>query len=483
MGVLGRLVKSAFGIKTLGSTKSSTKSDLEGYSAELAQATPPAEERAPTVATAYLAPTPAVVTANVTRQRQASPVPVECVAGAAATEAAAMEAVGAETGMDSLHRDPSGALEAVRPAVTQVSNDVTAADQQSSEVRRVCLNCKSFPAPGDKLRYCGRCQVTVYCSKQCAQTHWAEHKLMCKSTRKDREESLAMHVARGGQEKDLNEANRDHSKWFHEVPGLTNEIQLLAWTHRSDAPFISAVASQGDADGSGVRVEMIPRRIWEEDPHFLDRSYPRNCRAWLQRRFSASSSFTNTEYASRCLMVDQDGVPQLADFCAHAFDNVIIHGVEIVEALTAGTRAKDLANALVWFKSMFPSQAALMVQIVLDRAQTLHGSSLLLGMDIASDDAGSPFDPLLLVPIPTRAINTEAAYMLMHGMNLEFDICLTGLRSAAHMNGREGVVRDFHPTDDERLSVRLNDGRYVNVKAANLVHIRRGEYKRRSPGP
>ena len=54
------------------------------------------------------------------------------------------------------------------------------------------------------------------------------------------------------------------------------------------------------------------------------------------------------------------------------------------------------------------------------------------------------------VPIPTRALNNEVAYGIMEALDLAFDICLTGLRSAAHLNGREGVLRSPDPANHER---------------------------------
>mmetsp|Transcript_7609 Transcript_7609/g.18853 ORF Transcript_7609/g.18853 Transcript_7609/m.18853 type:complete len:86 (-) Transcript_7609:451-708(-) len=64
--------------------------------------------------------------------------------------------------MDStMPRDLRGALE-----------EATATFEIPVEVRRVCVQCKSLPADGKQLHYCGRCQVVVYCSKQCSQTDW-----------------------------------------------------------------------------------------------------------------------------------------------------------------------------------------------------------------------------------------------------------------------------------------------------------------------
>ena len=71
--------------------------------------------------------------------------------------------------------------------------------------------------------------------------------------------------------------------------------------------------------------------------------------------------------------------------------------------------------------------------------------------------------------------------MMMRNLRLAFDIRLTGLRSATHLNGREGVIRGSDPADEERWTARLDDGTCVSVKAANFVHVRRGDYRRVSP--
>jgi len=290
---------------------------------------------------------------------------------------------------------------------------------------------------------------------------------MCKTMRENREESLVAHGARGGRKKVHNDVNRDFTNWFDKVPGLSNENQLVAWMHRSEAPFISAVASEGDADGSEVRVEMIPRRVWREDPHFVD-NYPKGFREWLQllQRLTVPSFCMDTEYVTRVMMLVGHDNSQQTDIGAYHFDALIIRGAEIVEALTAATRVEDLADAFVWIESAYTSNTApALLQDIRSRAELLHGSTML------ADN----------VPVPTRAINNEVAFMLMRTMTLEFDICLTGLCGAAHLNGREGVVRGDDPINNERWTVRQNDGTCVSVRALNFVHIRRGEYRRRSP--
>jgi hypothetical protein len=126
----------------------------------------------------------------------------------------------------------------------------------------------------------------------------------------------------------------------------------------------------------------------------------------------------------------------------------------------------DLANAFAWFENRFQrDEAQGLLKSIRHRATTVHGS-------ITPDDS---------VPVPSRALNNEVAYVMFRDLRLEFDVRLIGLRSAAHLNGREGVVRGQDPKSIERWNIRMEDGTYVSARAVNFDHIRRGAYKRRSP--
>ena len=71
--------------------------------------------------------------------------------------------------------------------------------------------------------------------------------------------------------------------------------------------------------------------------------------------------------------------------------------------------------------------------------------------------------------------------MIFDSLDLEFDVYLTGLRVAAHLNGRQGFIRGPEPGSHDRWKVRLDDSKHVSVKVVNLTHIRRGNYRRISP--
>jgi len=153
--------------------------------------------------------------------------------------------------MDSVPRDLRDALaEDLDPEADRASPADTVAARTSS----VCWKCRSLPAPGSKLQYCGRCEAAAYCSRQCARADWETHKLTCETFRQSHGNALADFVAQGGQAKDFNQSSDDSRIWFLKVPGLINGMELMAWSHRSQAPVIVASASHTDINGSAVRV-------------------------------------------------------------------------------------------------------------------------------------------------------------------------------------------------------------------------------------
>ena len=46
---------------------------------------------------------------------------------------------------------------------------------------KTCENCMRSETPGDtKMKYCVRCRKVSYCSKECQETDWGDHKLFCR---------------------------------------------------------------------------------------------------------------------------------------------------------------------------------------------------------------------------------------------------------------------------------------------------------------
>jgi hypothetical protein len=125
-----------------------------------------------------------------------------------------------------------------------------------------------------------------------------------------------------------------------------------------------------------------------------------------------------------------------------------------------------LTRFLGYFENVYlPEAAQEVLQHIRNRASSVQGDTSMQGS----------------VPGPSRALNTEVAYLIFDWLDLEFDVCLTGLRSAAHLNGRQGVSRCAEPGSHDHWKVWLDDNKYVSVKAVNLTHILRGDCRRKSP--
>jgi len=337
-------------------------------------------------------------------------------------------------------------------------------------VNQVCANCRSLAAPGTKLRYCGRCNTAMYCSSKCGKAHWAVHKKLCETARKTHERAASMHAEKGGRKKDLQQAYRGIAQFFSSVPGFACEVGLMAWKHRNKSPLIHAWTYESDVDGSGIQVEMIPRTAWDKEPRLQDINYSwisGDHRETLRHAFDATTSFRPDEHFMIALkIIGKDNVHR-ASVGMDSFAVKHARGVEIVDALTAATRPKDLADAFAWFESVFPAHDAQeQLKCIRSRSERLYGGG---------------FTPPGSVPVPTRELNNEVAYMMTDSLLIAFNVQLLGLKGAAHLNGKEGVICGPDPANPARWTTRLDDGKLVNVKATNFVHVRRGEYTRKSP--
>jgi hypothetical protein len=153
---------------------------------------------------------------------------------------------------------------------------------------------------------------------------------MCEILREGHKRELAAHEARGGRKKDYNQKGHDTFDWFDKVNGLVSEIELLAWKRRTEAPFILAETVQIDTDGSGIRVKIVTRRIWE-DPRFNDKDSVSLC-ARLQQIFSDDSSFCVDKQYVCGLSILHEGEVEFSICAIRNYKHKTIRGAEIVEA-------------------------------------------------------------------------------------------------------------------------------------------------------
>jgi len=269
--------------------------------------------------------------------------------------------------------------------------------------------------------------------------------------------AVAEHQAGGGRRRDYNDHVRDMQSGFASVYGLLNEVSILAWRHRGETPVLHVTRSPTNR----ITISITPRSIWDQDPSFPDRE--------MIRLTFGSASFRQDDHYMAVFTTERRGMPDHRMRYNYSFDKNLIRGTEIAEALTAATRAEDLADAIAWFDNKYPLRLGTTLQWVRDRSSTL------------SDDITTTHGSV--IPVPSRALNTEVAWLLTADLRLQFDIRLMGLRGNALLNGKEGFVRHQCLTDIKRWEVQLDDGKRIQVKSENFMHILRGEYRRGKEGP
>jgi hypothetical protein len=200
--------------------------------------------------------------------------------------------------MDSMCTDLHDAIdeadpEAVDKRFAGCSREIDFTTNGSPMKQGVCSKCRSLDGPGGRVRYCGRCKTTAYCSKECAKADWAEHKHQCESICTALNKDIASYVADGGQKKDFYKSRGDIRSWSDAVPGLHTELNLLAWKHRSEAVIIRVSGCETDIDDGGLRIEVIPRSSWDTAPPDLD--LPDVLLKSFRQRISANSFDPNKE--------------------------------------------------------------------------------------------------------------------------------------------------------------------------------------------
>jgi len=107
----------------------------------------------------------------------------------AADDDAIIDAADDEAVVDDAAKDLIGAAASSQ---TGSSNDITAGLASvaiSAENKsRVCWNCEVDQDEEIKLKKCAGCKRARYCSKECQEKDWSEHKLLCDQLEKERRE-------------------------------------------------------------------------------------------------------------------------------------------------------------------------------------------------------------------------------------------------------------------------------------------------------
>jgi len=278
----------------------------------------------------------------------------------------------------------------------------------------VCTKCNKPPAAGTKLNKCASCLTAAYCGADCQRADWASHKLDCKALGKEHERSVAAQAA----EDAIGRPKRNQKflfEWFHAIPGLASKVENLAWQHRGSSPVMLVHTSPDGTDASAPRVTVVPRSEWEHDAR------------WRSQRDNFS------------VMFNRDGFDASKQYVIRFFlqhpDSETWPKVMAVKCFSADAAKMDLKIVL---------QALL--------------SASTPGEQIAAHARAASF----LSAHPEMEMEIE---LHTDGSRIR----LTGLRGAAHLNGREGVIRGADPANSARVIVHFADGSEVSVKRHNCL--------------
>mmetsp|Transcript_44855 Transcript_44855/g.72018 ORF Transcript_44855/g.72018 Transcript_44855/m.72018 type:complete len:319 (+) Transcript_44855:295-1251(+) len=297
------------------------------------------------------------------------------------------------------------------------NKDASAADAGGSNrgkyVSQNCGKCREFPPAGKKLHICSGCQTARYCSSVCQREDWPNHKLVCAHLSTGRErvlEDLEQQGASAGSAKrKLKRDNTELYAWFDAVPGLSDKVDFLAWTHRHESPILTVITPSTSVDSvTDVTVVIVPRTEWDHD---------------------VTSAFTDALVIAARATLERSDMSTDKEYLAHI----------TIERHTTGA-----SHSLMTPRHFNPYMCH------------LHSSVL---MTLSAEEFAAE---MLRCRNDSRLGIGSGVYVL-----------LTGLRSAAHLNGREGVLRGRDPHNLERFTVAMAGSADISVRSQNYVLVQR----------
>jgi hypothetical protein len=236
---------------------------------------------------------------------------------------------------------------------------------------------------------------------------------MCKTYGAAREKALANHERRspGEGKKSLKREDTAVYTWFNNVPGLADRVQFLAWKHRTESPVVVVTTLTTTSNDSVPDVQVLPRALWDNVSMERQRIGRLDDAAMAARTYFARSDFRRDEMFL-----------------------VYLH----VGSITGGG-AHGVGGSSELSFSPYMSQ--------------IHNSAL---MSLSAEDFAAEM-------LRGRRDRTNSAVFVR----------LKGLRGAAHLNGREGVLTGQDPENKERMTVCLDGGKIVSVQSHNYESLTR----------
>jgi hypothetical protein len=312
-----------------------------------------------------------------------------------------------------------------------------------------CAKCLKVSPENEKNLYCRGCQVVCYCCKQCADADWQVHKQVCKLNSEARQETLRALRDHPLSRKQFMTDSDNTLKWAWGVPGLRNEIELLAWEHRAKHPVFWMLINDTEISGNDISVTMFTREDWQESETFSD-LFDGTRRQLLSGLFD-SQGFDNqyaVSFTRRTALTGDFISPTTMIVDTFRPKEYAVAGTALVLELTSAPTLAVLRKAVTWTTTF---QKPGVLEQVMER---------------------------LNLPAPgLQASGNEIAFLILEVLQLSFEIRLVGLQNQSHLNGKVGTVLGFDTKNTLRMKVCVN-GTDISVLSNRMVRAPLG-FKRK----
>jgi len=341
-----------------------------------------------------------------------------------------------------------------------------------------CFKCNRHSSA---TKYCGGCKHAVYCTSTCQKEDWPNHKLICKSVRGARERAKAQHdqmTAPGASTKRNIEMERATvDDWYNTAPGLCHKVQFLAWKHRAENPIIKVTTPSLSYD-SVRETEMMPKSKWAD----VSRANHEPDMALGAHTLFAGSDFkpdVNFLVYINISAINTSGAP-FGEMSVMTF----AASMRLFSSLRCSTLTADefAADCLRIEKDPtlgtgalpgFPEVARSVRIIGLIGAAHLNGKEGVL----KCKDVNNPERTTIRLECGKEINVRPQNYVIVQRMHMNFGgesavyVRIIGLTGAAQLNGRNGVMKGQDPNNSERTTIRLECGKEVNVRSDDYVII------------
>ena len=229
-------------------------------------------------------------------------------------------------------------------------------------------------------------------------------------------------------------------KWAWRVPGLRNEIELLAWEHREKHPVFWMLINDTEISGNEISITMFTREDWNKSVAISE--VVSSMQRHLLSGLFDSKGFGNQyacSFTRRNALTGDFIVPTTMIVDKFRPEEYAVAGTRLVLELTSAPTLAVLARAFTWTKTFSKPNVFERVK------ERLH------------------------LPAPgLQASGNELAFLILEVLHLSFEIRLVGLQNQSQLNGKVGTVLEFDSKNTLRMKVCVN-GTNISVLSKNIT--------------